>query len=87
LSPGIFIPGVFYTKKIFSVKERLIELLRQVNHDSVWGAAIQRSLRGDHDIDVLIRELKSQVEDCPECMVRVIGQEAVNLLNLLSIQK
>lgn len=62
------------------MRKRLIEILEQINHNSVWGVAIQSTFSGYYELDELIRELKMQTKDCPHCMADVIGEEAVGLL-------
>ena len=60
--------------------KRLIEILQQTDHDSVWGVAIKSTFCGAFEVDELIRELMMQTRDCPYCMATVIGEEAVGLL-------
>ncbi|MBO9564645.1 MAG: hypothetical protein J7621_17845 [Niastella sp.] len=60
--------------------KRLIEILRQTDHDSIWGVAIKNTFGGAYEVEDLIRELKMQCHDCPYCMSTVIGDEAVTLL-------
>lgn len=60
--------------------KRLIEILQQIEHDSLWGIAIRDTFKGLFDVEELVRELKMQCRDSPYCMSTVIGDEAVGLL-------
>jgi|GEM_PF-6575745 len=55
-------------------------LLAEVKGDSIWGIAIQRVLQENNvaRFRQLICELKSQADDEPDTMKRIIGQEAYN---------
>lgn len=62
-----------------------IPCLEKVSADSIWGAAVHNALK---DLDTykfrrLVSELKSQNDDAPEIMAKILGKECHSqLLNL-----
>lgn len=57
---------------------RLIQLLRACQSDSVWGHSIRANI--DRKPDELIDQLRSQTYDSRIVMESIIGTEAVELL-------
>lgn len=57
---------------------RLIQLLRACQSDSVWGHSIRANI--DTNPDELIEQLRSQAHDDPAVMCRIVGIEATELL-------
>lgn len=61
-------------------KKHLINLLREVSCDSLWGIAINKAFKDGADIDNLIKDLSSQAADDPFTMACVVGMPALKLL-------
>lgn len=63
----------------------LLDALRKVSPDSLWGFAIHKAMEGDRDVTKLVEGLASQAVDDPMTMVAIVGQNAtIYLLRLAS---
>lgn len=58
--------------------DRLITLLRGCTSNSVWGHQIRANI--DTNRDELLEQLRSQAQDEPAVMCRIVGIEATELL-------
>lgn len=65
------------------LKNRLIDILKRVDNSTIWGEAIQTHIARAGNLEELIQTLKSQMTDSPRVMVRILGEEAVELLKVL----
>lgn len=62
------------------LRNRLIDLLKNVQGSSAWAVAIRRHFReGGNKMD-LINELSQQANDCPGVMENILGGEALQIL-------
>lgn len=59
---------------------QLIEMLKAVKHDSLWGTAIRKCFDTGGDVPGLISELADQCMDEPTTMFAIVGFEASILL-------
>jgi hypothetical protein len=61
------------------------QVLSKTNPDTLWGTAIHQVLAtGSRRIfRKLIRELKSQMKDCPEIFEKIVSKEGVEILKQL----
>ncbi|MET0243700.1 MAG: hypothetical protein ABW174_09530 [Flavitalea sp.] len=69
--------------KVFKYSEpwlRLVRLLRDLENDSIWGLAIERSFAESYDMDALLAQLAEQVNESPNTMEKIIGTEAVTII-------
>lgn len=64
------------------LKNRLLQILKQLGGSSVWNFAIREALEKGKE-DQLIKQLKSQAIDSPGTMTRIIGGEALQILQVL----
>lgn len=60
--------------------ETLIEMLRKVEHDSLWGTAISNVFENGGDVNLLIKQLASQSVDDPFTMSCIVGMKATIML-------
>lgn len=58
----------------------LIEHLKQVDHQSIWGLALKGAINNGRPWDDVIEGLRSQAIDCEEVMADIVGPEAVAVL-------
>lgn len=56
-------------------EEQVIEMLKQLDHDSIWGIAIRNVMKAFEvsKFRRLVCDLKSQNHDCPEVMKNILG--------------
>lgn len=77
---------VTYTYDILSEQEKnTAALLKQVDHDSIWGIAIRRVFENWDAVRFrrLICDLKSQANDNMESMRNILGEKTLNaVMNL-----
>lgn len=66
-------------------EESAYQILSQTKRDSLWGEVIGRTLAKGSvtEFRELIRQLKSQANDCPDTMIKIIGVDGYrSLMNI-----
>jgi hypothetical protein len=64
--------------------QHILENLRQVSPNTIWGLAIREKVKGDvseEELRELMGQLKSQANDNPAMMQRIVGAHVFEVLS------